>query len=191
MINVDLSHVKSVKEFYKEIRAGQEAEHGDNYCAQHDAITRLIKDCDSYMELGTHQGGTAAAAMLCKPKKITLVDIDMHRYDKFLKPLADKFCKRHNISLNVKECSSIEIKSTAKTDLLLIDSVHNPNHMIQELRLHQINVKKYIVAHDTSVINGRPDVRLYECLESFCMNYPFKIVERETVNVGYAVLERK
>ena len=43
MINVNLSHVKNVAEFYKDIRAGQEAEHGKDYCAQHDAIRKYFK----------------------------------------------------------------------------------------------------------------------------------------------------
>ena len=51
------------------------------------------------MELGTHQGGTAAAAMLAKPKNVILVDIDMSRYYKFLSPIADKWCSENNINL--------------------------------------------------------------------------------------------
>ena len=62
MINAELGHVKTLEEFYSEIRRQQEEAHGDDYCEQHDAIKKYMKYCDSYKELGTHQGGTAACA---------------------------------------------------------------------------------------------------------------------------------
>lgn len=191
MINAELGHVTSVEEFYKEIRSQQEAAHGDDYCLQHDAITKLMEECDHYMELGTHQGGTAACALLTKPKSVKLVDIDMHRYNKFLKPLAEEYCKENNIKLVVKEVDSTSSKSVSPTDLLLIDSRHNKYHMAKELMIHQFAVRKYIVAHDTSIVNGRVDGQLYDCLAQFCKQYPFEIIERNTKNVGYTVLKRK
>ena len=190
MINAELGHVKTLKQFHKEIRAAQEEAHGDFYCAQHDALIKYMEDCDSYMELGTHQGGTASAAMLCKPSKIVLVDNDMHRYEKFLKPLAETFCKRKKIDLTVKEIDSTSPKSTAKVDMLLIDSYHHPAHMNRELMMHQVNIKKYIIAHDTSILHGKPNSSLYETLELFCKTYPWEIIERGMKNVGYTVLKR-
>ena len=64
MLTAEIDHVESVEEFYKEIRTQQELFHGDHYCAMHDAIQKFMKDCRSYKELGTHQGASAAAAML-------------------------------------------------------------------------------------------------------------------------------
>ena len=75
--------------------------------------------------------------------------------------------------------------------MLVIDSLHHPNHMIQELRLHQININKYIIAHDTSILHGKTDSRLYDCLQTFCLDYPWKIIERNEQNVGYTVLKKK
>ena len=89
MINSELGHVTTLLEFNSEIRRQQEEAHGEDYCAIHDAIRKYIPDCKSYMELGVHQGGTASVAMLCKPNRIYLVDIDMSRYNKFLKPIAE------------------------------------------------------------------------------------------------------
>lgn len=190
MINAELGHVKSLKEFYSEIVKQQTEAHGAHYCDHHAVIQKYMEDCDSYMELGTHQGATAAAAMLTNPSKISLVDKDMSRYEKFLKPIAEKYCKKNNIELSVKQEDSASIKSTNKTDFLLIDSYHHPQHMAKELMVHQINVGKYILAHDTSIINGRPNSSLYETLETFCKTYPFKIIERNMVAEGYTLLER-
>ena len=191
MINSELGHVKSVKAFNKDIKRQQEEAHGEYYCAIHNAIIKYMKECESYIELGTHQGGTASTALLCNPKQIQLVDIDMSRYKKFLQPLAEKYTKNKNIDFRVLEESSLSIKSTRRSDMLVIDSLHHPNHMIQELRLHQININKYIIAHDTSVLHGKTDSRLYDCLQNFCLDYPWKIIERNEQNVGYTVLKKK
>lgn len=191
MINSELGHVKSVKEFNKDIKRQQEEAHGEYYCAIHDAIIKYMKECDSYLELGTHQGGTASTALLCNPKQIQLVDIDMSRYKKFLQPLAEKYVEDNNIDFRVLEESSLSLKSTRRSDMLMIDSLHHPNHMIQELRLHSPLINKYIIAHDTSILHGKKDNRLYDCIQNFCLDYPWEVVERNTDNVGYTVMKRQ
>jgi len=191
MINVDLSHVTSLQQFYDEIIAGQAKAHGTDYHEQHGAIEKYLQSGDTYMELGTHQGSTAARAMLNNPKKVILVDISMEKYNKFLKPIAESYCSENNIELVVHECSSIDAKCTHKTDILLIDSLHNRNHMQKELNLHGNNVSKYIIVHDTSVINGRANESLYQCVIEFAKNNGWEEVERGTNNVGYTVIGKK
>ena len=190
MINVNLSHVKNVAEFYKDIRAGQEAEHGKDYCAQHDAIRKYFKlgyGCTSYKELGVHQGGTAANAMLMGAKYIELVDISMVKYNKYLRPLAAKHCKDNDIELVVKETSSLGLGAIGKVcDVILIDSVHKRPHMEKELEMHAQFAKRYIVFHDTSAVPA-----LYAGIVEFCRLNPFEIIERGTENVGYTVIKRK
>jgi hypothetical protein len=190
MINADLSHVKSLREFNKEIRKQQEEAHGKDYCQIHDAIKKYMKECKSYMELGTHQGGTASTAMLCKPNRVYLVDMDMSRYRKFLAPIASRWCEDNGIELIVKESDSTSISTINMTDMLVIDSYHHPNHMQKELDLHGSNVCKYIIAHDTSIVNGRPNESLYQCLKDFASKNGWKVIERGTTNVGYTVLQK-
>ena len=96
----EVSHVKTVEEFYKSIREQQEVAHGKEYCDQHDAIIKYMKECNSYKELGTHQGATAACVMLLKPKYIELVDINHYKYRWKLQELAEPFCKENNIELD-------------------------------------------------------------------------------------------
>ena len=143
------------------------------------------------MELGTHQGGTASAAMLCKPNRIYLVDMDMSRYRKFLEPLASDFCDRNDIELIVKEADSTSFTTINMTDMLVIDSYHHPAHMQKELNTHASNVRKYIIAHDTSIVNGKPNDSLYQCLVKFASENNWEIIERGTTNVGYTVLKKK
>lgn len=191
MINSELGHVKSLQEFHSEIRRQQEEAHGVDYCQIHDAIQKYMKECESYMELGTHQGGTAAAALLTNPKKVNLVDIDMSRYNKFLKPIAEKYAQQNNIELTTKAIDSRSLGAVDVVDMLVIDSYHHPKHMTEELITHGMNVNKYIIAHDTSVINGRSNDSLYRVLENFGNEKGWTVIERGTTNVGYTVLKKK
>lgn len=190
MINALLDHVTTVLEFNSEIRRQQEQAHGEDYCAIHDAIRKYMADCDSYMELGTHQGGTASVAMLCKPKKIYLVDLDTSKYNNKLSSLATQFCAEHDIELNVKQCDSTSFISVNSTDMLVIDSYHHPAHMLKELNMHGNNVKKYILAHDTTSLLGKQNDSLYRCLKNWASENHFVEIERGETNVGYVVFKR-
>ena len=189
MINAELGHVTTLKEFYSEIRSQQEAAHGNDYCDQHDALVNLFNNegCTSYKEIGTHQGGTAAAVMQTNVKYIELIDIDMSKYRKFLAPIASKYCKDNDIELVVKETNSLGLGSIGKAcDVMLIDSVHNRPHMEAELKIHAPFAKRYIVFHDTSSVPA-----LYEGIKELCWWGSFDIIERGTDNVGYTVIKRK
>ena len=190
MINADLSRVHTLEEFNQEIRKQQQEAHGEDYCDIHDAIRKYMKDCKVYMELGTHQGGTASVAMLCKPEKVHLVDIDMSRYRKFLQPIAEAYCAEHGIELTVDECDSTLKECARQTDMLVIDSLHTPSHMQKELEVHGRNASKYIIAHDTSIINGRNNESLFHTLERWGRANGWKVIERGKTNVGYAVISK-
>ena len=188
MINSELGHVKTVEEFNIDIRKQQEEAHGADYCAIHDAIKKYAEGCNAYMELGTHQGGTASAALLAGFKRVHLVDMDMSRYNKFLKPLAEQYAADNDIELIVKQTDSTGLGAIGYSDMLMIDSYHHPNHMMKELQLHGGTVRKYILAHDTSVINGRMNDSLYQVMVQWGNQNGWKVIERGTTNVGYTVL---
>ena len=190
LINSELSHVKTLEEFNGEIIRQQEEAHGKYYCQIHDAIKKYLPHCSSYMELGTHQGGTASTALLCKPSKVVLVDIDLSRYRKFLEPIAVQFCAENLIEFKTIETDSTSLAAFNMTDMLVIDSLHTPQHMMKELNFHGLNTSKYIVAHDTSVINGRSDDSLFKCMQFYASQNQWEIIERGVVNVGYTVMRR-
>lgn len=190
MINSELGHVKNLEEFNSEIRRQQEEAHGVDYCAIHDAIRKYSRGCQHYMEIGTHQGGTASVALLEKFKRIQLVDIDFSRYNKFLKALAEPYAAENKIELVIKQADSRSISSLGYSDMLVIDSYHHPDHMKAELQLHGATVRKYIIAHDTSIINGVNNESLYNCLKNWAANNKFVEVERGTTNVGYVVFKK-
>ena len=191
MINSELGHVETIKEFNSEIRRQQEEAHGEDYCQIHDSITKYMKDCDSYMELGVHQGGTASAAMMTNPKFVQLVDISFEKYNKFLAPIAKKYCKDNGIHLVLKEVDSRTFPAIATVDMLVIDSVHNAKFMKQELDIHGSNVNKYIIAHDTMRLFNKVDEQLHNTLVDFAKKNRWEVIERGTTNVGYTVLKKK
>ena len=194
MINANLDGVTTLEEFYNEIRKQQEEAHGNDYCNMHDAIVKYWKEgnCTEYMELGTHQGGTASCAMQLEGvTQIQLVDIDMSRYRKYLSPIAFKHCAKNNINLILREMDSRSLTSIGRCDMLVIDSVHNPNFMQQELDMHAHNVRKYIIAHDTFMLQGRQNNALHQCLMEFSRKNPrWKILHHEKKGPGYTVLGR-
>jgi cephalosporin hydroxylase len=191
MINSKVDHCETLEEFYEEIRRQQEEAHGDKYCEQHDIIKQLLWDeCETYKELGTHQGGTAACALMQKPKKVDLVDISMEKYNKS-KHLFEAYCEKHDIEFVVREMDSTSPRSVSRTDLLVIDSLHHPNHLIKELNLHTQYVAKYIVCHDTARLHGKANDALYQVLKQFVAQLnPWEIVDHRTDNVGVTVLKR-
>lgn len=190
MINSELGHVKDLEEFNSEIRRQQEQAHGADYCAIHDAIRKYSRGCQHYMEIGTHQGGTASVALLQKFKRIQLVDIDFSKYNKFLKAIAEPYATENKIELVVKQSDSRSISSLGYSDMLVIDSYHHPNHMKAELELHGATVRKYIIAHDTSIINGRNNESLFHTLERWGRANGWKVIERGKTNVGYTVISK-
>lgn len=190
MLNAKIDHCQTLQEFYKEIRSQQEAAHGADYCAHHDAIAKLMKKCSSYKELGTQQGASAAAACLSNPNKVSLVDISFKNFNPS-KHLFEEYCDSKGIELELREMDSTDRKTAGECDLLLIDSRHYPDHLTKELELHAKHVNKYIIFHDTSRLFGRPDERLWRVVEEFAnkISNTWVIKERNTSNVGYTIIE--
>ena len=113
MINSKLDDVKTLNEFAESIRKQQEEAHGEHYCAMHDTINKLAKDCKSYKELGVHQGGTLANALLQPTiKYVEGIDISLEKYNAYLKPIAESYAKEL-VALN-NERREIESKMHAE-----------------------------------------------------------------------------
>jgi len=188
MINSKLDDVKTLNDFAESIRKQQEEAHGEHYCAMHDTINKLAKDCKSYKELGVHQGGTLANALLQPTiKYVEGVDISLEKYNAYLKPIAESYAKENKKVLKMKEVDSTSIESLGyATDMLVIDSYHKSFHMQKELERHGQYVKQYIVAHDTHL----PDDQLYWCLSNWGADNGWSVLIRNENNVGFVVMKK-
>ena len=190
MLTAKIEKAETLEDFYSQIRTQQEdsKHHGLHYCAHHDFIQKYMPECDSYKELGLHQGASAAAALLGGAKEVHLVDCTLERYNQ-QKHLFEKFAEENNVSLNVYEMSSIDKQCAAQTDMLLIDSLHKWYWTIQELELHAPVTKKYIVLHDTTIVAGRPSA-IGPGIREWCKHNDWKVLEEETKNVGSMIIKR-
>jgi len=188
MVTAELDGVKSVEEFHEEICRQQKEAHGDRYCEHHEVIQNMIKNhgCKSYKEFGTHQGASAAAALLAKPESVQLVDLELAKYNKYFKPLAEKYCEENSIELKTYECSSSSIGSLGNPcDLLFIDSLHKAYHLQAELDLHKSSVRKYILFHDVNNTRGFPEI-----INKFCNQNDWKVIERSDSIEGYMLIKK-
>ena len=181
MITVNLTHIKTLKDFYSEIRSAHKKAHGDLYVAHHDKMMELATECTSYRELGVNQGATAAAVVLAGIRDIHLIDINMSKFE----PYKHLF-ESHVDTFNVVAESSIKNNplNDRPVDMLLIDSLHNASHVKDELRVHAPSVKKYILFHDTNSINA-----IRKVVDNFVKDNPqWKLIEHFSQNVGYSLI---
>ena len=192
MIKPDMTHVETLEEFYQEICKQQSEAHGKEYIAHHKALKKCARDPDVNVikELGVCQGGTLAAMMLEHPKVLHGYDIATYYYNPY-KNLFNDYAKEHNINFKYIGNSSLEIESIYECDLLHIDSLHEPDHLMQELKLHAPTVSKYIVFHDTA--NFVNSAGLFNVIAKYIteVEQSWKIVDHFIHHVGYTVIQRE
>ena len=191
MLTATIENAKTLQEFYTQIRTQQEdpKNHGEHYCAHHDMIKEFMSECESYKELGTHQGASAAAALLAGAKEVHFVDHTLEKYN-WQRHLFESYAECYEVNLNVYEMSSIDIDCAVPTDMLMIDSLHTWDWAQKELNLHAPITKKYIILHDTTLVNGSPST-IWPGLVSWCEKNPeWRIKRRVLENVGATLVER-
>ena len=187
MLVTDLSHCTTLEQWYTEIVERQREAHGEHYCNHHDVIRRLIEEgCESYKELGTHQGASAACALLAGADKVSLVDVNFGLFDQYMHLFEDYYVPT-GIKLTKYCMSSLERSTASPVDLLFVDSLHKAEHLKKELDLHAQYVRKYMVFHDTK---HKPE--LYRVLENFTSGIsPWEISEHINEGHGVTILKRK
>lgn len=191
MIKPDLTHVKTLEEFYAEITKAQQGSHGVEYTAHHNSIIKCAQDPDVHTikELGVCQGATFAAMMMTKPKKLIGYDIAGYYFEPY-RHLFDDYAKKHDIDWEYNEISSHSSKSVSEVDMLHIDSLHKADHLMKELTMHAPKVKKYIVLHDTANFKNSQDLFVTIAKYITTIEQKWKVHTHYIHRVGYTVLER-
>jgi len=183
MIHPDFSQCRSLQELYDQACVQFTAQYGEHFVLYWEEIKRLAQYCDSYKELGAFQGVSAAAAMLGNPnmKFVELIDVTFER----LVPHQHVF-KDFSGALNLNQTSSVDPNMVfTDVDMMLVDSLHDAKHVIQELRLHASHVRKYIVFHDAKY----PPIK--DVIDRFVIkNTQWKYLIYDDRSFGYAVIER-
>jgi hypothetical protein len=187
MIIADLKHCTTLEQWHEEIVSQQTKVHGEHYCNHHEVIKGLIEEgCESYKELGTHQGASAAAAILAGADEVFLVDPDFSKMMPYMNLFEDYYLPA-GITLTTYCGSSHDRQSAGPCDLLFVDSLHKAPHLQGELDLHAQYVRKYMVFHDTK---HKPE--LYRVLEKFTAGISQWEIDKH-INEGHGVtiLKRK
>ena len=189
MIKPDISHVKDIKEFYEELVSAQQGSHGKEYTEHHKALVKCAKECETIKELGVCQGATLAAMLMTNPKKIAGYDIAAYYFEPYMKHF-EKYAEENNIDFSYNQMSSHDPASVSEVDMLHIDSLHQPDHLLQELKLHAPHVKKYIVFHDTANFKGSKG--LFKTIAHYIteIEQEWTVVDHYIQRVGYTVIKR-
>lgn len=189
MIKPDLTYCKDIHEFYSEIKRLQAGQHGEEYIAHHKALIEKAKDCKVIKEIGVCQGGTLAALLLTNPEKLIGIDISPKYFEPYQKHFY-QYSKENNIDFEFIAGDSHNPKLSSEVDLLHIDSLHRPDHLMKELIIHAPKVKKYIVFHDTA--NYKTSSGLFVTIAKYIteIEQEWRIVDHYIHRVGYTVIER-
>jgi len=126
-------------------------------------------------------------------------DIEMHSYEIKVYPETDEYFKDaiasgRNVTLHIESTLKADI---APTDVLLVDSYHSYEQVVQELALHAHKVKKYIFFHDTTLYGDRGQGKgeergVWPAIDEFLSSHPeWQLVERRTNCNGMTLIERK
>lgn len=189
MIKPDLTYCKDIHEFYSEIKRLQSGQHGEEYIAHHKALIEKAKECETIKEIGVCQGATLAGLLLTNPKKITGIDIYPKHFYPYQKHFED-YAKENNIDFEFIVGDSHDPKLATTVDMLHIDSLHKPEHLMKELIIHAPKVRKYIVFHDTA--NYKTSKGLFVTIAKYIteIEQEWKVVDHYIHRVGYTVIER-
>lgn len=148
-----------------------------------DWLVETFTGVDSITEFGPFQGCSTSAWLVCGPKKIVTVDVninlDIDQYTKIASELGIDFKFIHSSDLDI----DIE-----ETDLLFIDTMHTEEHTFLELDKHAGKVKKYLAFHDVNPVRFSTQAGI----DRYLSNNPnqWKVLYHDINDCGFLVLER-
>lgn len=173
---------------------------------EHMPILRSYAErCDVIVELGVRYVVSTWAFVVAKPKKLVSVDIKHPRHlDDLIMAKegasrleqVESSCRDLGIDFEFIEHDSRTVR-LSNHDLLFIDTLHNYDVLLEELRVQSPLTKKYIIMHDTVSYGNRDESTgtgrgLNPAISEFLSSTSdWRIKETYTNNNGLTVLERK
>lgn len=138
-------------------------------------IKLLSSQCDKVIEFGVRAGNSTIAILAGNPQQLISVDINLPEL--YLKDPRWKFIQSTSINPNL---------DLGYADMLLIDSLHEYDHCIQELMMWNKRIKLYICLHD---VVSCPGVR--QAVDEFLENKKeWKSVYYTPIAHGFEILQR-
>ena len=119
-----------------------------------DILKQFSTGCKVVKELGVWQGGTLAMFLFQDGvEKVIGIDISFNKYMGSVKKHLDAYAEESGKEVTCIQTSSLSEASVSPCDFLHIDSLHDPKHLMSELKLHADSVSKYIAFHDVNQKN--------------------------------------
>lgn len=176
MVRVPITSAASLEDLYNQLRAGQEAAHGSDYCSHHSVIRKLATSCRSYCELGVNQGATLACAILAGFEHVVGVDIALGN----LEPFTGLFEGKATL-LEQDHLAPLPFA----VDFLLLDALHTAKGLKAELEAHGDMVRRHLLIHDTA---AHPELHVTACVYAAARDWT--VHSRETRGYGWTLLSR-
>lgn len=192
----DYTQCKTLGEFERALHKDLINAHGETY---RDVVFELAyyslrNPGNVVKELGIMQGSSMASIMILGSlTKMIGVDIDTSRFEPY-RNLFETYAKEKNIDFKIIQADSASEEAAAEPcDLLHIDSLHKPSHLVKELNIHAPNVRKAIFFHDTNLPGMREIIKSWMTNRSneikFARN-EWRLYKESKDNVGYMIIER-
>lgn len=169
--------------------------------AELEYVYNLMKDCTSYLEVGTAEGNSLYVLTNAMPKGSEITYIDLA--EPHTKPHRDMILERLKdyeitpIHMNSNDREAIQAARTAfytkhhdrnehhGYDMVLIDAGHEDFNVVIDALWYGELARKYIVFHDIQIPDVRRAFEWYCHVRKYCKNY--RVVNSE--NYGYGIIE--
>ena len=139
---------------------------------------------DVIYELGVRGMVSTWALLAGLPKEMVSIDIVHPSEHRGNVQEAGELAKSEGIVWRFHQASSLNIQLD-RHDLLFIDTIHSYEQLSQELKLHSPHTTKYIILHDTNMLEMQKAIR-----EFLMGNEDWKVKEVFENNNGLCVLQR-
>lgn len=136
--------IQSIEQWYQ-----WQAEHHPDLKGHIPRLRELAEGNALVVELGTARGGSTAAFLAARPKRLISVDL--------LAPSWLGEAQKHvnGMSWEFIQGDSKTVELPEKIDLLFIDTIHTAQQVYEELSRHAPKVRGLIVLHDTKTFGER------------------------------------
>lgn len=187
---LDYSKCTSLQDCF-DVRLEHCKKHNQHEAVRDNILAQYAKNCKVVKELGVWQGGTFGMFLtLDGVEEIVGVDISFNKYNSCIKKFVDAYAEENDKTVTLLEMSSTSPDSVSPCDFMHIDSLHNPTHLMNELKLHADSVSKRIAFHDVNQKNRE----LFRVVQDFIQNVQplkwFIVKDYDQGKCGCTVIER-
>tara|TARA_R110002096_G_scaffold179567_4_gene356578 strand:- start:50 stop:613 length:564 start_codon:yes stop_codon:yes gene_type:complete len=183
----DYSSAKTLEECYTIQEATWNSEHSVH---RNTCLIDFAKQSDTIMEIGVNQGSSLMIMAMQNPKSVIGVDITFKNFN--LRERIEDYCSYHSVKTEFIEASSTDPITIRDVEMLHIDGLHHPKHVVKELSIHASHVSKFIAFHDINL--GSRGVNLWDgAIQPFLKknNQWETLVYYDQGKCGNAVIGRK